>query len=206
MSTEFHMSTESSSSRGRRLERGALLALLLLPFLPELLIIATSIYAGAVGCQIDAKMACAVGPPSASEIIRISLHTAYFIGSKFAEDGIVAGWLALCFVLIIFGWSRLSRRLLLAFAASLIFGFLPYFGPMLAIWHLENPYCHPNEGSVGPCKIYGGDVDSAAHDAVRLGWKIFEGAPFAFAAFLVFVVVATIMHLHTRRRIAPSPQ
>jgi hypothetical protein len=200
------MSIESKERLGRWLWSGALLLLVVLPFLPEVLIIAASAYARVVGCEIDSSMACAVGPPSASEIIRDALQAANFIGKKFADDNIVAVWLILCFALIILGWARLSSRLLLAFGTSLIFGFLPYFGPMLAIGPLENPDCHPNEGGVGPCKIYGSNIDSAAHDAVRLGWKIFDGAPFALGTFLLFAVVAIAIHFVARRRITPPAQ
>jgi hypothetical protein len=201
------MSTESNERSWRWLWRGALLALVALPLLPEVLIFAASTYARAVGCQIDAKMACAVGPPSASEIIRISLQAGYFIGSKFADDSIVAAWLVLCFFLIMFGWARLSSRLLLALIVSLIFAFLPYFGPMLAIEHLVNPNCRPNEGGTPPgCIIYGGDVGDVAHDAVRLGWKFFYGAPVALGAFVIFVIVALGARLVSKRRIASQTQ
>jgi hypothetical protein len=176
------------------------------------LIIAASAYAGAVGCQIDSKVSCAVGPPSASEIIRMALQAAYFIGTKFADDNIVVGWLASCYVLIAVGWTQFSSRLLLALGASLIFAVLPYFGPIWAIAHLVNPYCHPNEGGTPPeCIIYGGDVGNAAHDAVRLGWKFFYGAPVALGAFVIFVIVTLGARLVSRRgaascsRGAPPP-
>jgi len=183
------------------------LSLVLLPLLPEVLIIAASTYAGAVGCQVDSKMACAVGPPSASEIIRTALQAAYFIGSEFADDNIVLAWLASCYFLIILGWTRLSSRLLLAFGVSLILAFLPYFGPILSIGHLANPNCHPNEGGIPPeCTIYGGDVGDAAHDAVRLGWKFFYGAPVALGAFVVFVVLTLGARLVSKRRIASRTQ
>jgi hypothetical protein len=179
------------------------LCFVLLPLLPEALIVAASGYAGAVGCQVDSKMACAVGPPSASEVIRVALQAAFFIGSEFVDNNIVIAWLASCYFLILLGWTRLSSRLLLALAASLVFGFLPYFGPMLAIGHLENPNCHPNEGGVPPgCTIYGGEVGNAAHDAVRLGWKFFYGAPVALAAFVVFVVLTLGARFISRRLIA----
>jgi hypothetical protein len=195
------MNTESKRHLRRWFWRGALLSLILLPLLPEVLIIAASTYAGAVGCQVDSKMACAVGPPSASEVIRTALQAAYFIGSKFADDYIVVAWLASLYLLIFLGWTRLSSRLLLALGASLIFGFLPYFGPMLAIGHLANPNCQPNEGGIPPgCTIYGGDVGNAAHDAVRLGWKFFNGAPVALAAFVVFVILMFGASLVSRRR------
>jgi hypothetical protein len=178
------------------------LCFVLLPLLPEVLIIAASAYAGAVGCEVDAKMACAVGPPSASQVIRKALQAAYFIGSTFADDNIVLAWLASCYVLIILGWTRLSSRLLLALGASLILAVLPYFGPILAIGHLENPNCRPNEGGIPPgCTIYGGDVGNAAHDAVRLGWKFFYGAPLALVAFIVFAIVSVVIYLVTKRRV-----
>jgi hypothetical protein len=196
------MNTDSKGLFRRQLWRGGLLLFILLPLLPEILIVAASAYAGVVGCQIDSKMACAVGPPSASEIIRAALQIAYLIGSKFADDNIVAGWLVLCFTLIILGWARLSSRLLLAFGTSLILGILPYFGPMLAIGHLENPNCHPNEGGVPPgCKIYGGDVGDAAHDVVRLGWKFFYGAPLALVAFIIFAIVSVVIYLVAKKRV-----
>lgn len=197
------MGNESKGRLRRGLCRGALLLLVVLPFLPEALIIAASAYAGVVGCQVDAKMACAMGPPSASEIISTALRAAFFIGSKFADDNIVIAWLASCYLLIILGWRRLSSRLLLALGASLILGFLPYFGPILAIGHLENAFCHPNEGGTPPeCMIYGGDIGNAAHDAVRLGWKFFYGAPAAFAAFVFFVIVTLGARFVSRKRTA----
>jgi hypothetical protein len=201
------MDNAANGRSRRRFWKGALFALVVLPFLPEILILTASAYAGAIGCQIDSKMACAVGPPSASEVIRTALQAAYSIGSQFADDNIVVAWLVLCFVLIIFGWSRLSSRLLLALGVSLIFGFLPYFAPILSIGHLENPKCHPNEGGVPPeCTIYGGDVGNAAHDAVRLGWKFFYGAPVALGAFVVFVILALGARLVSRRRMASQAQ
>lgn len=201
------MSPESNGRLRRWLCRGALLLLVVIPLLPEVLIIAASTYAAAVGCHVDSQMACAVGPPSASDIIRTALRVAYFIGSKFADDNIVIAWLASCYLLIVLGWTRLSSRLLLALSASLIFGFLPYFGPMLAIGPLENAYCHPNEGGVPPeCMIYGGDVGNAAHDAVRLGWKFFYGAAVVLVAFAVFVIVLLGARLVFRRRSASQAQ
>ena len=183
------------------------MSFVLLPLIPEALILAASAYAGAVGCQIDAKMACAVGPPSATGMIRAALQAAYFIGQKFADDNIVLAWLASCYVLIILGWSRLSSRLLLALGASMIFGFLPYFGPLLAIGPLVNPKCNPNEGGVPPeCIIFGGDVGNAAHDAVRLGWKFSYGATVAVAAFVAFVIIMIGARLVSKKRIESRTQ
>src|SRR5437879_11813576 len=102
------MSIESKESFPRWLWRGALLSLVLLPLLPEVLLVAASTYAGAVGCQIDSKLACVVGALSAPVIIRTALQAAYFICSKFAHDNIVLAWLASCHHLIILVWARLS--------------------------------------------------------------------------------------------------
>jgi hypothetical protein len=201
------MSAETDGRLRRWLWRGTLLSLVLLPLLPEFLIIATGAYAGAVGCLVDSNMVCAVGPPSASQIIRAALLAANFIGRKFADYSIVAAWLALCYVAITFGWSRLSSRLLLALGTSLIFAFLPYLGPILAIWHFANPECNPNEGGTPPeCKIYGGNVGDAAHDAVRVGLKFFYGAPVALAAFVVFLILTLGARLVFRRRLASRTQ
>ena len=84
--------------------------------------------------------------------------------------------------------AGLSSRLMLAFSVSLIFAFVPYFGPMLSIGHLVNPNCSPNEGRVGPCVVYGGNVGSVAHDTVFLSWWVFRGAPVALAAFGLYVL------------------
>lgn len=197
------MDTEPNEGRGRWLWRSGLLLLVLLPLLPEIVILAVSVYAAAVGCDADAGLACAVGPPSASGVIRSALKAAYTVGTKFADDNIVVAWLVCCFLLIILGWPKLASRLLLALGVTLIFAFLPYFGPILAIGPLVNPKCQPNEGGVPPeCKIYGGDVGNAAHDAVRLGWKFFYGAPVALVAFVIFALLVLGARLISRRRAA----
>src|SRR4051794_19022860 len=103
-----HMNKGSNGSRSRWLWRGGLLSFVLIPLLPEILILGVSAYAVAVGCEADARLACAVGPPSASGVIRSALNAAYVIGSKFADDNIVVAWLVCCFLLIIFGWSKLA--------------------------------------------------------------------------------------------------
>ena len=201
------MSAESTGHFRYWFWRGALLAFVLLPLLPQVLIAVTGAYAGVVGCQIDSNFACAVGPPSATEIIRAALQTANFIGRKFADYNVVLVWLAACYVLIMLGWTRLSSRLLLALCASVILGFLPYFGPILTMTPLVNPKCNPNEGGVPPnCVIYGGDVGDAANDAVRLGWKFFYGAPVALGAFVIFVVVMLVTRLVSSKRTASRTQ
>ena len=52
--------------------------------------------------------------------------------------------------------------------------------------------------------IYGGKVGSVAHDAVRLGWRIVEGAPIALGIFVVYVIVAFGIYLYSKRKLARS--
>lgn len=179
------------------------MALVAVPFLPELVILLTSLFAGLLGCRPSGDTACPFGP-SAAEIIRRALEAAFLVGSRFG-DGLAAIWLASCCWLITLGWRRLWSRLLLAFAVSLTCAFVPYFGPMLSISHLVNPKCSPNEGSVGDCLVYGGDVGDIAHAVVRLGWRILEGAPIAIGIFVLYLIIATAIELRARRSAAPRP-
>ncbi|TWI64927.1 hypothetical protein IQ16_05555 [Bradyrhizobium huanghuaihaiense] len=172
--------------------------LVVLPFLPELVILLTSLFAGLSGCRPASDAGCPIGT-SAAEIIRRSLDAGFVVGSRFG-DGLAVLWLAACCWLITLGWARLWSRLLLAFAVSLVCAFVPYFGPMLSISHLVNPKCSPNEGGVGDCIVYGGDVGGAAHQVVGLGWRILEGAPIAIGIFVVYAVVAVVTDLRARRQ------
>ncbi|TWB64951.1 hypothetical protein FBZ94_102495 [Bradyrhizobium sacchari] len=176
--------------------------LVVFPFVPELVILLTSLFAGLSGCRPGSDTGCPVGS-SAAEIIRHALEAGFLVGSRFG-DGLAALWLAACCWLITLGWLRLWTRLLLAFAVSLICAFVPYFGPMLSISHLVNPKCSPNEGGVGDCFVYGNDVGGAAHKVVSLGWRIIEGAPIAIGIFAVYAIVAVIIELRARRQ-APRP-
>lgn len=142
--------------------------------------------------------ACAIGPFAVSGIVRLALKAGFFVGASFSS-GLVVVWLALSYVSISRGWTGFLSRLTLAFLVSLIFSFVPYRGPMMSIEHLRNPRCQPNEGGVGYCVIYGGDVGSIVHYNVALGWKVVTGVLVAFGAFglyLLFLVVS----IATRRR------
>lgn len=177
--------------------RIGLLVLFVLPLLPEIVTLTISAIAEVSGCQVDDEKVCAVGPiSSVSSVIHLALRAGFLVGVSFGS-GVAAVWLALCYVSIVLGWTGLSSRLMLAFSVSLIFAFVPYFGPMLSIGHLVNPNCSPNEGRVGPCVVYGGNVGSVAHDTVFLSWWVFRGAPVALAAFGLYV-------LFVLRRAKPS--
>ncbi len=179
--------------------------LVVLPLLPEIVIFVTSILAQVMGCQPGGETGCAIGPSSAGAIIRKALRAGSLVGSRFG-DGLAAVWLALSYLFITLGWTRLSSRLLLAFGASLFCAFVPYFGPMLSIEYLANPKCYPNEGGVGPCIIYGGNIGSVAHDTVRLGWRIIDGAPIALGMLAIYAIIAAGLYLARRKRVAPSTE
>ncbi|MBR1179542.1 hypothetical protein JQ617_36645 [Bradyrhizobium sp. KB893862 SZCCT0404] len=177
--------------------------LVVLPFLPELVILLTSLFAELWGCRPGSDTGCSIGS-SAAEIIRHALDAGFVVGSRFG-DGLAVLWLAACCWLITQGWPRLWSRLLLAFAVSLVCAFVPYFGPMLSISHLVNPKCSPNEGGVGDCIVYGGDVGGVAHQVVGLGWRILEGAPIAIGIFVLYAIVAVVADLRARRQALRSP-
>lgn len=199
------MATESKRRSRRWSWRAALLTAILLPLLPEIAIVATYVIAERLGCQVGGETACMIGPGSASAFIRTALEASSLVALGFGS-GIAVLWLAACYFFISQGWTRLSNQLLLAFAVSLIFAFLPYVGPILSIGHLANPNCQPNEGGVGPCEIYGGDVGNVAHDSVTLSWLAFYGAPMAFGAFFLYVMIAITVYvvlLMRRQRTEP---
>ena len=256
------MAPESKTSSRRLFWRIVLLVLVVLPLLPEIVVLGASAIAYLSGCRLDdtttdmgrrptgdaqvpphpsadATMldrrpairspqdaadqagpgagsaakgfarapgpafgrACAIGPFAVSSIIRLALEAGYFVGERFAS-GVVAIWLALCYVAITRGCTRFLSRLTLAFFVSLIFSFVPYFGPMMSIGPRANPHCQPNEGG-GPCVIYGGNVGRIAHDNVYLGWQIFTGGPIALGAFLLYMVFVLIGGYVLRRGSAP---
>jgi len=185
------MSKESQSLTRYRRWRSVLLLLVGLPFLPEIVTILVSGFAYISGCNVADRTACATGDVVLSDVIRAALKVGTAVGVIFA-NGLAAIWLALCYFAIMRGWRYLVSRLGLALIVSLIFAFLPYFGPMLSIGHLVNPRCRPNEGGIPPeCIIYGGDIGDAAPAVVLLIWKFVYGALIALAAFVIFAAVAS---------------
>jgi len=194
------MSIRPNQGFGHRRWRGVLLLLVFLPFLPEIVVLLAALFAHVAGCSVGEKAVCAIGPFAASDIIRVALEAASLIGVSFAF-GLAAVWLALSYLAIVKGWLSLSSRIQLALAVSLIFAFVPYFGPLLSIAPSISAGCHPNEGGIPPtCMIYG-DVGDAAHEVVRVVWMFFLGAPIAFVAFLIFVLVARFLKRRTALQI-----
>ena len=192
------MSTEVTQHVRRWRWRGALLLLVLLPFLPEAAVLLTRLLARANGCDLGGQSACAFGP-IAAEIIRVALQAAWLIGMALAS-GFAVVWLALSYLAIARGWAHVGVQLLVALIVSVIAAFFPYFGPILSTESLLNPGCRSlNEGRIPPsCKIYGAEIGETAFAVGDLGWKFFIGASIAFIAFVIFAIVV----IRTRPRSA----
>lgn len=190
--------------------------LIIVPFLPEIAIYIVAAIAKLMGCQLEQKNVCLIGSVPVSDIIAVALRIG--AGSLVAAwtHGYlwfiifcvtVTLWIVVCFVALTMGWSRTASRLLLGFLAALVFAVLPYFAPQLAIGNLINQNCpQANEGGVGPCMIFGGYVGSPAHDAVQAGWLILAGVPIALGVFLVYAVLALVIHTLSRKRSVARPQ
>jgi hypothetical protein len=199
------MQVSATDQLPRRSWRIVLLILVLLPFLPELIIAATAALAAAAGCHVEDKAACLIGPLSPSGMIAVALSAGTLVGLGFGF-GVAILWLVLCFIAASVGWTRLWMRLLLGAVITVIFALLPYIAPALAIAGFVNASCQPNEGGVGPCVIYGVDIDGAAHEAVTAIWLAFLGVPIALGMFVIYAVVIVIVRaLASRRRAQPGP-
>lgn len=207
------MAATSFEHPRRHLRRLMLLLLLIIPLVPEIVIYLTAAVARLVGCQLNQKDACLIGSLAPSDIIGLALQVcAGFViaavGSSYVWLVIfyaaIAAWLVACHIAIIQGWRPTSLRLLLGFAVTLIFVFLPYYGPNLAVAILGNGNCRPNEGGVGACMVFGGYVGSAdhspAHDAIIMGQLAPIGALLALAIFLVFVIVVVVAGIVAAKR------
>jgi hypothetical protein len=181
----------------------ALILLFVLPFLPEITIYVATLLAEIEGCKVDGRMVCLIGQVPASDIIGAALDAGMLVAASFVT-GIAAVWLALCYLVVTRGWAHFVSRLLLAFVITVVFAFLPYLAPMLAITHLVNPNCRPNEGGVGGCIMFGGAVGDTVHDAVTAPWLIVAGAPIACGAFVIYVVVITFISTIATRRATGS--
>jgi hypothetical protein len=198
------MATQPYVTSRSHLWRTALVALVVLPALPEILILATSLIAQLHGCSADDKTACVIGPfPSASSIIHVLLRAGFVVGAGFLS-GLAPLWLALCYVAITRGWSNLFSRLALGFMVTLIFAFVPYLGPMDSIGQLLGPHCQPNEGGVGSCRLYGENIGGVANGNVYLASQFFIGAFVAFVAFGLYLLFLLIQRISHWKRVMPA--
>jgi hypothetical protein len=195
----------------RYLWRLLFLLLMVIPFLPEIVIVSTGAVVGFMGW--DKKGACTFHSLPVTNAITYALEMA--AGSILAAVrtdakwliGFYAGvsaWLCLCLITTYLGWASTLNRLLLGFAAAFAFAFLPYFGPMLAVANLANDNCRPNEAGVGSCVMFGGYIGNArhspVHDAVAMGWLATYGIPLAFGIFGIYaIVVITLLAISGKR-------
>ena len=130
-------------------------ALVVLPFLPAL---ASS---AANRCFSDRQICLA--PDRVSECLQVSSRRGYI------SIAVAVGWLVVCYLALSLGWrKRITSRLLLAFAVTLIFAFFPYFVPVREFGITDGP------GQILLIQI----------------WLTFIGFPIGYTAFLFYVVLS----------------
>jgi hypothetical protein len=189
----------NSADQLRSRWRHVFVILVILPFVPEFATLLVGAFAGLFGCRVDAKVACTVVGFSVSDLFGATIEAGVLVAASFGF-GLVVVWLALCFVAISVAWTGVKTRLALALATTLIFAVLPYVAPLLALAAFIQGDCNPNEGGVGQCWMFGGDIAEAANEAAVLPWFLFVGGPLALGAAAVSAIVIVIVRLIQRRR------
>ena len=187
--------------------RLTLLLLVTIPLLPEIVILATATLATLQGCRPAQTDVCLLVSRPVSDILALALQAGagWIVAATSKPDALtaiyvgLAAWLVACLVVVTFGWARISSRLLLGLAVALTFAVLPYFGPMLALEPLVHSQCKPNDGYVGPCTIFGGDVGTPAHAAVSIGWLGLVGTPLAMGIFAVYAIAVILLAVVLRK-------
>src|ERR1700722_5263261 len=203
-----------------------LLLLIVIPFLPEIAIYAITAVAKIQGCS--PKASCNVLGLSAFDAFNAidrALSAALFrtglrrvAGSaNWDSTWLVMGpcileiWLAACYGVVTLGWVSTRSRLSVAFAVTLLFAVLPYIGP----WRAINLDCYPRGGGVGECEVFGGHLDNTvpgapdkitANDTIAAENQFLIGAPIATGVFVIYLVVATIIGVVSRKRFVASTQ
>jgi hypothetical protein len=193
---------KKSLERSRpRLRRLLLLLLVTIPFVPEIAVYAIAVLAGRLGCKPLQTEACLIGSLPVSDVIGWALEaSAGLLAACVRSSNVwlvvfylaIAGWVTACYVVLTQSWANLVSRLLLGLAIALVFAFLPYFGPTLAVASLVNEHCQPNADSRGACKIFGGYVGgpnyTPAHATIYL-WKLAPiGASLAIGIFVIYAL------------------
>ena len=211
------MTTESDGRSQRRAWRLLLLALIILPFLPEITIYVAAALAKAVGCRLDDSddLVCRLAGWQVSNVLDGALQIGLLISLGFAI-GLAAIWLALCYYTVNKGWSRTTSRILLALLLTGIFAGLPYLAPNFALAHMVNPRCEAKGGS---CHVFGGKVTSTAKDVVVVSDEPFIanivetppgpialGAPIAAGMLLIYAIVTIVVVLRRRAAAASARQ
>jgi hypothetical protein len=219
MVTMISRTLEESRHPRRGFWRVVLLLLLIIPSLPEIAILVTSALAKIMGCEPGQRDACLIGSLPASDIIAFALQAGAGVvitGVRMSQAWLVAFYVAIIgcliasYVALILGWARTLNRLLLGLVVAVFFAFVPYFGPMMAVAHLANPNCRPDDSGTRPCTIFGGYVGdsdySPANDAVALGWLGLYGVPLSFAMFVGYAIVVIVIGVISAKRAVTSVQ
>jgi hypothetical protein len=181
--------------------RFAVLLVVVIPFTAEISIFAVAGFASLKGYQSDT---CFVGSSAYGHLIDdiLRLRAGTIVDRLLNSHGWLltfytafAGWLVVCYLLLLGGWSRLSSRLALGFAIAVTFSVLPFSGPIWALVSIANKNsCDPN---IGPCILFGEKITQAYSAAALEGpiLRPLDGAKLAisiFAFFAIWVVLERI--------------
>jgi hypothetical protein len=191
--------------------RFVFLLFVIIPFLPEIVIVVTATVAEIMSW--DQKNACTFYSLPVTKTITFALEVGArsivdFVGNDAGRRIVfyagVSAWLCLCLIMACLGWASTRSRLLLGLAVASAFAFLPYFGPMLAIGNLTSDNCRPNDARVGACLMFGGYIGNAhyspAHDAVIIGRLAWNGFWLAFEIFVIYAIVVIAFWVNCRNR------
>jgi hypothetical protein len=141
----------------------AFVALVLLPFLPAIAISEIPALAR-VGRCFFGEGACLTGTITTAPRAASRSAAAFIIS-------IAAGWLVVCYLILSLGWrTRIMSRLLLAFAVTLIFAFLPNLMPLREL----------------------GITNDSGRILLIQVWLTFIGFPIGYTAFLFYVIFSGI--------------
>lgn len=112
---------------------------------------------------------------------------------------IISGWLAVCYVVLIRGWERVTSRLLLGSAVALFFAVLPSSGPLFAIRMIAGAdVCKPESSG---CLLFGGQVKNAYGAVANANLAVLNGDILPVVAiFVVFSILVIASSAASARR------
>jgi hypothetical protein len=187
----------------RRLRwRIILFILLLVPAIPSIFLLITSIYGKIAGCDPAAATACVIGGRSLGEVAKRALDAAAAFASFFVFLGGL--WFALALIFVHRSFAGAGSRLLAAlFAAfwSVVGAIIMGFVALAVI----APHCSFNEGGVGTCRIFDVGTTSGHHIGTAI-WGVMIGVPLAALIFLAYAVIVTIIANKTKKKTLTFPQ
>ena len=198
------MATDSIEQSHRYSARVLLPLLVTMLLLPELFIWAVAALAGLMGCEPGQKHVCLVGSLAVSNVIEWGLSAAGVLSPSWSKYFYLAvdGWLVVCLVALIRGWTGVTSRLLLGSAVALFFAVLPNLGPLFAIRMVaELDMCKPE--STG-CLIFGGEVRNAYGALEKANLAFLNGDALPVVGILVVFSVFAIVSGTVSRRTVKS--